>query len=102
MHHLDARPAPVRPARHGQAPVWDDRAGELLWVDVAGEIRWAQVDPAGGVVDLAMRQTGDPVAAVREGRLDAVVRLESGSADTGLGSTTAEVLFDASRDRSRR
>jgi sugar lactone lactonase YvrE len=64
MHHVDARPAPVRPARHGQAPVWDDRAGELLWVDVAGEIRWAKVDPAGGVVDLAVRQAGEPVAAV--------------------------------------
>jgi sugar lactone lactonase YvrE len=64
MHHLDARPAPVRPARHGQAPVWDDRAGELLWVDRAGEIRWAQVDPAGRVRDLAVRQAGEPVAAV--------------------------------------
>jgi sugar lactone lactonase YvrE len=63
MHHLDAQPAPVRPARHGQAPVWDDRAGELLWVDRAGEIRWAQVDPAGGVRDLAVRQAGEPVVA---------------------------------------
>src|SRR4051794_17189067 len=64
MHDLDARPAPVRPARHGQGPVWDDRAGELLWVDRPGEIRWARVDPAGGVSDLAVRQAGEPVAAV--------------------------------------
>jgi sugar lactone lactonase YvrE len=64
MHHLDARPAPVRPARNGQGPVWDDRAGELLWVDRAGEIRWARVDPAGGVSDRAARQAGEPVASV--------------------------------------
>src|SRR4051812_43774160 len=64
MHDLDARPATVRPARHGQGPVWDDRAGELLWVDRGGEIRWARVDPAGEVSDLAVRPAGEPVAAV--------------------------------------
>jgi hypothetical protein len=60
MLHLDARPAPVRPARHGQGPVWDDRAGELLWVDRAGETRRGRGDPAGGVHDLAVRQAGEP------------------------------------------
>lgn len=61
---LEAAPAPVRPARHGAGPVWDDGAGELLWVDTAGQVRWGRVDAAGGVRDLAVRPVGEPVAAV--------------------------------------
>src|SRR4051794_41854498 len=60
---LEAEPAPVRPARRGAGPVWDDGAGELLWVDTAGQVRWGRVDAAGGVRDLAVRPVGEPVAA---------------------------------------
>jgi sugar lactone lactonase YvrE len=62
---VDAEPASVRPARHGEGPVWDDGAGELLWVDTAaGEVRWGRLDPAGGVRDVAVRLVGEPVGAV--------------------------------------
>jgi sugar lactone lactonase YvrE len=87
MLHLDARPAPVCPARHGQGPVWDGGAGELLWMNRAGEIRWGRVDPAGGVRDLAVRQAGEPVAALAPldrgltagGRREAAGSLPTGS-----------------------
>jgi sugar lactone lactonase YvrE len=62
---FDVQPAPVRPARHGEGPVWDDGAGELLWVDIAvGEVRWARVDAAGTVTETAARRVGEPVSAV--------------------------------------
>jgi sugar lactone lactonase YvrE len=62
---FDAQPTKVRPARHGEGPVWDDGAGELLWVDIAaGEVRWGRVDADGGVHDLAVRPIGEPVGAV--------------------------------------
>lgn len=61
---LEAAPSPVRPARRGVGPVWDDGAGELLWVDGAGELRWGRLDAAGGVRDVAVRPVGEPVAAV--------------------------------------
>lgn len=65
MAHLSAEPTSVRPARHGEGPVWDDGAGELLWVDIAaGEVRWGRLDPAGGVRDVAVRPVGEPVGAV--------------------------------------
>src|SRR4051812_49881604 len=60
---LEAAPAPVRPARRGAGPVWDDGAGELLWVDTAGQVRWGRVDAAGEVRDLAVRPVVEPVAA---------------------------------------
>jgi sugar lactone lactonase YvrE len=61
---FEAEPTPVRPARYGAGPVWDDGAGELLWVDVAGQVRWGRIDPAGTVSDLAVRPVGEPVGAV--------------------------------------
>jgi sugar lactone lactonase YvrE len=61
---IEAVPAPVRPARRGVGPVWDDGARELLWVDTAGQVRWGAVDAAGGVRDVAVRPVGEPVAAV--------------------------------------
>src|SRR4051812_50061687 len=60
---LEAAPAPVRPARRGAGPVWDDGAGELLWVDTAGQVRWGRVDAAGEGRDLAGRPGGEPGAA---------------------------------------
>ena len=61
---FEAQPTPVRPARSGRGPVWDDGAGELLWADTAGEVRWARIDAQGGVRDAAVRPLGEPVAAV--------------------------------------
>ena len=61
---LEAEPTSVRPARHGQGPVWDDGPGELLWVDAPGWIRSARVGPADAVRDLAVRPVGEPVGAV--------------------------------------
>ncbi len=61
---LEAEPTPVRPARQGRGPVWDDGSGELIWVDDPGMVRWARVGPAGEVSDLAARPVGEPVGAV--------------------------------------
>lgn len=61
---FEAQPAPVRLARSGRGPVWDDGAGELLWADTAGEVRWAGIGAQGDVRDAAARPLGEPVGAV--------------------------------------
>jgi sugar lactone lactonase YvrE len=61
---LQAAPAGPRPAEHGEGPVWDAAAQELVWVDItAGQVRRGRVE-GDDVVDVATHRGGDTVGFV--------------------------------------
>jgi len=61
---LSAAPASAAPAEHGEGPIWDAAAGELVWVDItAGLVRRGRVD-GDDVVDVARHRGGDTVGFV--------------------------------------
>jgi sugar lactone lactonase YvrE len=61
---LQAAPASTRPAEHGEGPIWDDAAQEVVWVDItAGLVRRSRVQ-GDDVVDVAEHRGGDTVGFV--------------------------------------
>jgi len=102
---LTATVADPAPAEHGEGPIWDAAAQELVWVDItAGLVRRGRVDGE-DVVDVAAHRGGDTVGFVvpaaaggwllgagagitrlsAEGEAHALIELtgEGGSADAG-------------------
>lgn len=64
MIRLSAAPASAAPAEHGEGPIWDAAAGELVWVDItAGLVRRGRVD-GDDVLDVARHRGGDTVGFV--------------------------------------
>ena len=64
MIRLSATPASAAPAEHGEGPIWDAAAGELVWVDItAGLVRRGSVD-GDDVRDVAEHRGGDTVGFV--------------------------------------
>ncbi|MGY5885757.1 SMP-30/gluconolactonase/LRE family protein [Modestobacter lacusdianchii] len=61
MIRLQAQPASASAAEHGEGPIWDAAAQELVWVDItAGLVRRGRVD-GDDVVDVARHRGGDTV-----------------------------------------
>jgi sugar lactone lactonase YvrE len=62
---LQATPAPLRPAAHGEGPAWDADRQELLWVDItAGQVRRATVGEDGTLTEVAVDEVGGTVGLV--------------------------------------
>ena len=61
---LQATPATPSPAEHGEGPIWDAAADELVWVDItAGLVRRSRVS-GDDVLDVAAHRGGDTVGFV--------------------------------------
>ncbi|MFL5355773.1 SMP-30/gluconolactonase/LRE family protein [Archangium sp.] len=61
---LQATPATPSPAEHGEGPIWDAAADELVWVDItAGLVRRGRV-AGDDVLDVAAHHGGDTVGFV--------------------------------------
>jgi sugar lactone lactonase YvrE len=62
---LQATPAVLPPATHGEGPTWDAEQQELLWVDItAGQVRRATVGTDGALTEVAVHEVGGTVGVV--------------------------------------